>query len=146
MLAPRKGRHRGSTEVERRRSVPLDGRPDQGRHQPRWEKFSTEEIEKLLVQYPGVREVAVVAMPDPLLGERSCAYLALVDGVETLALAEVQPHFAGLGVAKFKWPERIELLMSLPRTNTMKVDKHRLRLEIADRVATGSPGDVEVLP
>jgi 2,3-dihydroxybenzoate-AMP ligase len=106
------------------------------------EKFSTEEVEKLLVQHAAVREVAVVAMPDPLLGERSCAFVVLVDGVERLTLAEVQQHFASLGVAKFKWPERLESLTSLPRTNTMKVDKQRLRVEIADRVARGSGSDV----
>ncbi|MBW0088092.1 AMP-binding protein [Pseudonocardia sp. KRD-184] len=88
------------------------------------EKISAEEVELLLLRHPRVRGAAVVAVPDPRLGERSCAFL-VVDG-EPLGLPEVQQHFAGLQVAKFKWPERVELLAEIPRTLVGKVDKKRL--------------------
>ena len=98
------------------------------------EKFSTEEVEKLLRQHPAVAEAAVVAMPDHRLGERACAYVALTETADGLDLQDVRHHFAALGVAKFKWPERLEILPALPRTPTFKIDKLALRRRIAERV------------
>lgn len=98
------------------------------------EKFSTEEVEKLLLKHPSIVQAAVVAMPDPRLGERACAYLVAADGSERPSLVDVQTHFARLGVAKFKWPERLEFLETLPRTATYKIDKLGLRALIAERV------------
>ncbi|SDF46756.1 Non-ribosomal peptide synthetase component E (peptide arylation enzyme) [Lentzea fradiae] len=99
------------------------------------EKFSTEEVEKLLLQHPSIREAAVVAMPDERLGERACAYVVAV-GSTAPSLGDVRQHLEGLGVAKYKWPERLELLPALPRTATYKVDKVLLRALAA--------GDAEV--
>jgi non-ribosomal peptide synthetase component E (peptide arylation enzyme) len=73
-------------------------------------------------------------MPDPRLGERTCAYV-VVDGSE-LTLPEVQEHFAALQVAKFKWPERIERLAEIPRTLVGKTDKKRLAADIAKKVSS----------
>jgi 2,3-dihydroxybenzoate-AMP ligase len=97
------------------------------------EKISAEEVEVLLLRHPGIQSVAVVAMPDERLGERSCAFL-VATGRE-LALGEVQEHLAGLGVAKFKWPERLEWVAALPKTAVGKLDKKRLQREIAARLA-----------
>jgi 2,3-dihydroxybenzoate-AMP ligase len=91
----------------------------------------------LLVRHPGVAQAAVVAMPDPRLGERSCAYLVARDG--QLSLDDLRAHLAGLGVAKFKWPERIEWIGELPRSNVGKVDKKALRERVAALVRPG-PG------
>jgi 2,3-dihydroxybenzoate-AMP ligase len=93
------------------------------------EKISAEEVELLLLRHPRVRGAAVVAMPDPRLGERTCAFV-VVDGAP-LGLAEVQRHFAALQVAKFKWPERVEHLEEIPRTLVGKVDKRRLQRAVA---------------
>ncbi|SDE67180.1 (2,3-dihydroxybenzoyl)adenylate synthase [Pseudonocardia oroxyli] len=98
------------------------------------EKINAEEVELLLLRHPRVTAVAVVAMPDPRLGERTCAYV-VVDGAE-LTLDEVQRHFAALDVAKFKWPERIEHLPEIPRTLVGKTDKKALAADIARKVAT----------
>ena len=46
----------------------------------------------------------------------------------------MQEHFAAAGVAKFKWPERIELVEELPRTKVGKIDKANLRGVVADGV------------
>jgi 2,3-dihydroxybenzoate-AMP ligase len=94
------------------------------------EKISAEEVELLLLRHPRVRHAAVVPMPDARLGERTCAFL-VVDG-EPLTLADVREHFAGLQVAKFKWPERIEHLAEIPRTLVGKVDKKRLQATAAE--------------
>jgi 2,3-dihydroxybenzoate-AMP ligase len=92
------------------------------------EKINAEEIELLLLRHPDIHQAAVVAMPDARLGERSCAYVvagAVVD------LPAVQRYLEALGVAKYKWPERIEQLADLPRTNVGKIDKALLRNRIA---------------
>jgi 2,3-dihydroxybenzoate-AMP ligase len=97
------------------------------------EKISAEEVEVLLLRHPGIAAAAVVAMPDERLGERSCAYLVAA-GPE-LELAEIQAHLDGLGVAKFKWPERLEWLAALPETAVGKLDKKKLQNEIISTLA-----------
>jgi len=65
-------------------------------------------------------------VPDPVLGERACAYVVLKPGA-TLTLAEVAAWLAGLGIAKLKRPERLEIIAEMPLTPTRKVIKGRLR-------------------
>ncbi|MBV9795937.1 MAG: AMP-binding protein [Actinobacteria bacterium] len=96
------------------------------------EKISAEEVEWLLLRHPRITATAVVAMPDPRLGERTCAYL-VVEG-EPLTLDDIRAHLAGLQVAKFKWPEHIEHLAEIPRTSVGKTDKKRLQAQIAAQV------------
>ncbi|MTD52925.1 AMP-binding protein [Amycolatopsis pithecellobii] len=91
------------------------------------EKISAAEVEELLLRHPDIGEAAVVAMPDERLGERACACVVPSSPDSVLTLSVVLEHFARLGVAKFKWPERLELVPALPRTPTLKVDKMRLR-------------------
>jgi 2,3-dihydroxybenzoate-AMP ligase len=101
------------------------------------EKISAEEIENLLVAHPAVREAAAVAMPHPVLGEQTCAYLVLRPD-ETLDLAALCAYLEGRRVARFKWPERLEFLDALPVTNVGKVDKKKLRDDIAAKLEGGS--------
>jgi 2,3-dihydroxybenzoate-AMP ligase len=98
------------------------------------EKISAEEIENLLVAHPAVQEAAAVAMPHPVLGEQTCAYLVLRPG-ETLDLPALGAYLEGRGVARFKWPERLEIVAGLPVTNVGKVDKKKLRDDIAAKLA-----------
>jgi non-ribosomal peptide synthetase component E (peptide arylation enzyme) len=97
------------------------------------EKISAEEVELLLLRHPRIIATAVVAMPDPRLGERTCAYV--VSHGEPVTLAEVRAHLTRLEVAKFKWPERIEPLDEIPRTTVGKTDKKFLQAQIAAKVA-----------
>ncbi|PKZ65195.1 2,3-dihydroxybenzoate-AMP ligase [Gordonia terrae] len=97
------------------------------------EKINAEEVEQLLVTHPRVRNAAVVAMPDPRLGERTCAYLVTADG-EPVSMASVRAHLEELGVAKFKWPERLEHVPELPQTNVGKIDKKRLRADVVAKL------------
>jgi cyclohexanecarboxylate-CoA ligase len=99
------------------------------------EKIPVAEVEDVLYGHPGVAEVAVVAMPDPRFGERACAYIVPRDGAAALSLAEVQRHLAAAGMAKQYWPERVELISSLPRTPSGKVQKFLLRERIAATLA-----------
>ncbi|QJY46084.1 AMP-binding protein [Pseudonocardia broussonetiae] len=103
------------------------------------EKISVDELEALLAGHPRIAEVAVVAMPDPRLGERGCAFVVPRAG-EILALPDVQEYLAGRGVAKFKWPERVELVDALPRTAVGKIDKNAMRAAVAGLVEAQAAG------
>jgi 2,3-dihydroxybenzoate-AMP ligase len=93
------------------------------------EKINAEEVELLLLHHPGIEQAAVVAMPDPQLGERACAFL--VAAGSELTLRDIQRHLDALGVAKYKWPERLEWVRELPRSKVNKVDKKALRVRTA---------------
>jgi non-ribosomal peptide synthetase component E (peptide arylation enzyme) len=97
------------------------------------EKINAEEIEVLLLQHPRVLAAALVAMPDPRLGERACAYLVTAGG--PLTVEEVGLHMESLGVAKYKWPERLEHVDQLPTTAVGKVSKVAMRRNVIDRIA-----------
>ncbi|HET6735224.1 (2,3-dihydroxybenzoyl)adenylate synthase [Mycobacterium sp.] len=96
------------------------------------EKINAEEVETVLIDHPAVERVAVVAMPDERLGERSCAFLVVREGVQAPDLAAIKQYFEERGVAKYKWPERVEHRKSLPLTNIHKINKATLRREIAE--------------
>jgi len=103
------------------------------------EKVNAAEIEHLLIRHPNVERVAVVAMPDERLGERCCAFIVAKPGTRPPELGAVQRFLDEIGVAKFKWPERIEACDELPMTNVSKVDKRALRVRIADILAAERP-------
>jgi 2,3-dihydroxybenzoate-AMP ligase len=104
------------------------------------EKISAEEIENLLLGHPSVSNAAAVAMPDAVMGEKVCAYVVLRPGAEPLGLDGLRDYLAGRGVARFKWPERIETVGSLPLTKVGKVDKKALREDIAGQLENEGTG------
>ena len=95
------------------------------------EKFGAEEVENLIARHPAVAEARVVAMPDKHLGERACAYLILRPGHRAPDLAELGAFLAGFGLAKYKFPERLETIAEFPVTRVGKVDKAALRAHVA---------------
>lgn len=94
------------------------------------EKISAEEVENLILSHDAVHMVAVVAMPDPVMGERSCAFVIPKPG-RTLTLEQVCGFLLEKRIAKFKLPERLELVPSFPLTGVGKVSKKDLREQIA---------------
>jgi acyl-CoA synthetase (AMP-forming)/AMP-acid ligase II len=92
--------------------------------------LSPVEIEDVLFAHPAVASVAVVGMPDPRLGERVCAFVVPASGTR-LDLPAVQAWMARAGVARQKWPERVEMVEALPLTPSGKVQKFRLREQLA---------------
>ncbi|SFO42225.1 2,3-dihydroxybenzoate-AMP ligase [Pseudonocardia ammonioxydans] len=98
------------------------------------EKIHAEEVEELLASHPDVRNAALVAMPDPVLGERICAYLVLTDGAEHPTVGSMGEFLIGRGLAKFKLPERIEIVEAFPLTNVGKVSKKDLRADIENKI------------
>jgi 2,3-dihydroxybenzoate-AMP ligase len=103
------------------------------------EKINAEEVELLLVQHPDILAAAVIAIPDPRLGERACAYLAARQ--EPVPLASVQAHLSALGVAKFKWPERLEWVGEMPKTPVGKIDKKALHADITAKLQAEQSGE-----
>jgi 2,3-dihydroxybenzoate-AMP ligase len=106
------------------------------------EKISAEEVEAHLLAHPDVLAAAVVAMPDAALGERSCAYVTLRAGAN-IELDALRAFFASRGVARFKCPERIEVLERLPLTNVGKINKAELRLDIERKLEAERRTSVE---
>ena len=89
------------------------------------------EVEELLYRHRAVRDAAIVAMPDPRLGERGCLFVTLRPG-ETLDFAGMQRHLEELQLAKQYWPERLEIVDEMPRTPSGKIQKYKLREIAAD--------------
>jgi len=106
------------------------------------ENIPVVEIEAALYRMPQIADVAIVAMPDPRLQERACAYVTLRPG-QTLDLARVAQHLTQEGFSKHFWPERLEVLAEMPRTPTGKIQKFVLRelaKGLAPAVSRGEPG------
>ena len=95
------------------------------------ENISSKEIEDLLSEHPAVAEVAVVAAPDPVMGERVCAVVVTRAG-HSFDVAEARRYFALVGVARQKTPEVVLLVDELPRTPAGKIQKFVLRTLAAD--------------
>ena len=66
-----------------------------------------------ILKHHSVHSVALVAMPDPTYGERACAFVVLKPGA-ALTFAQLTEFLLGQNVAKFKLPERLELLPEFP--------------------------------
>lgn len=83
-----------------------------------------QEVEAVLLQHPAVAEAAVVALPDPDLGEEVAAFVVLKRG-EAATRDEIT-YFARERLARFKYPRRVYLVAELPKGPTGKVLKHLL--------------------
>jgi len=90
------------------------------------ENISVTEIENLLFDHPQIAEIAIVAMPDPVMVERACAFVVPREGAEP-TLGDLASFLGAQGVAKQKIPERLEIVPELPTTQSGKVQKFRLR-------------------
>jgi non-ribosomal peptide synthetase component E (peptide arylation enzyme) len=94
------------------------------------------DVEAPLSQHPKIVEVAVVGIPDPEMGERVCAFVVCGDG-KPVDLSEMKLFLEAKGLARFKWPERIEIVESLPRVASgYKIDKKKLKEDFAPRSAS----------
>jgi cyclohexanecarboxylate-CoA ligase len=83
-------------------------------------------VENLMYLHPAIAQAAVVAMPDPRLGERACAFVVLRPGY-SLTLAQLSQHLLAQHCARTYLPERLELVQAMPRTPTGKIQKFILR-------------------
>lgn len=102
------------------------------------EKIGCEEVEGYISHHPAISDTKLVAMPDPVYGERACAYIIVRPGCDAPTVAEMVDFLSSMGLAKFKCPERIEVVEEFPTTRVGKVDKVALRKMIAERLALES--------
>ena len=94
------------------------------------ENISAAEVEEAMMALEQVAEVAVVAAPDPRLGEHACAVVRLSPGASGLQLEDVTAQLASLGLARQKWPEELRVVDDFPRTPSGKIRKVDLRAEL----------------
>ena len=94
-------------------------------------KISPAELDTLIESHPQVREAAVCAYADQALGERVCVCLVPKDADHPPSLKEVCGFLKAQGLAKFKLPEKISYLVSLPRNPMGKVLRGDLQADIA---------------
>jgi 2,3-dihydroxybenzoate-AMP ligase/mycobactin salicyl-AMP ligase len=97
------------------------------------ESISATEIEKLISDHPEVTMAAVVAMPDPEMGEKACAYIQPAPGAE-LSFDKIIAFLKGRGASVLHLPERIEFLETMPLTKTRKIDKRLLQENINPKI------------
>jgi acyl-CoA synthetase (AMP-forming)/AMP-acid ligase II len=94
-------------------------------------KYSPLDVEALIDRMPGVARSAIVPFPDAVLGERACVFVQAAPGAARTTLEAIMRELDRAGVAKFKWPERLELIETMPLTPTQKVMRGRLREQLA---------------
>ncbi|MDG2071257.1 MAG: AMP-binding protein [Pseudomonadales bacterium] len=98
------------------------------------EKISAEEVENLILNHPSVKNIACVAMPDPVMGEKMCACVVLIDGSD-LSFEDLTSHLLTMEIAKFKLPERLEILDEFPLSTFGKVSKKDLVQMVSEKMA-----------
>lgn len=97
------------------------------------ESISAVEIENLVVTHPEVDAVGVVPMPDPVMGERACAYIQTKPGVR-LSFEEIISYLKSKNASVLQLPERVEFIDELPLTKARKLDKRALEEDIKKKL------------
>ncbi len=105
------------------------------------ENVSAAEVEGAIQRLPGVAEVAVVAAPDPRLGEHACAIVRMQPGAEAVTLDDLTGHLAEVGLARQKWPEDLRIVDDLPRTAAGKIRKVELRARLRSEAHSAQGSD-----
>jgi len=93
-------------------------------------------IEEALRRHPQVHDVAVAGIPDPVLGERACAFVIQREG-PALQLAEIVAFLRGEDLATWQLPERLELLDEFPQSAGGKIQKGALTELVARKLRAG---------
>ncbi|MDP3514762.1 MAG: AMP-binding protein [Sulfuritalea sp.] len=91
------------------------------------------EIEEVLYQHPGVQEAAVVAVADAYRGEAVKAFVVPRAG-QRVTMEQLIEH-CRTNLARYKVPASVDLVAELPKTSVGKIDKNRLRAELASKPA-----------
>ncbi|MBN9623127.1 MAG: AMP-binding protein, partial [Actinobacteria bacterium] len=102
------------------------------------ENISVKEVEDHLHAHPKIADVAIVAMPDPVMVERACAFVVAA-GDEEPTLAELSVYLRERGLAVQKVPERLEPIDELPKNLAGKVQKFKLRERIEAMLTADEP-------
>lgn len=98
------------------------------------EKIGCEEVEEFVSKHPAVLDAKLIAMPDPVYGEKGCVYIIPRSGITVPTVPELASFLVSQGLAKFKCPERIEIVDAFPVTRVGKVDKPAMKKHIAEKL------------
>jgi len=101
------------------------------------ESISAPQIERLISRHPDVATVAVIPMPDPVMGERVCAYIEPKAGAQ-LTFDDIISFLKGEKASVLQLPERIEFIDAMPYTGAQKLDKRYLREDIENKLRSVS--------
>ena len=88
-------------------------------------KYNPRDIEDLLTAHPQIDMAAIVSVPDPVLGERACCCITVAGDIAP-TLETICAYLNENGVAKIRWPERLEVFDTMPLTATRKIAKGKL--------------------
>lgn len=91
------------------------------------ENISAKEVEDLLYEHPSIEDVAVIGIPDVDTGERACAVVQTASGAEAIGFDAMVSYLRERGLMVQKIPEQLEVLDTVPRNATGKIDKKGLR-------------------
>ena len=91
------------------------------------------EIEDLLITHPKVQGVAVVPMPDPVYGEKVCAYV-IPAAEQDFTFEEMVCFLKERKIASYKLPERLEIVDRFPLSSTAKILKRELTADITGKL------------
>ncbi len=94
-------------------------------------KYNPVDVEALLTGLDAIKACAIVPYPDADLGERACLCVQLREG-QSLTLEDVTRLLNDRGIAKYKWPERLEFIDAMPLTPTRKIMRGKLKQQLAD--------------
>ncbi len=96
-------------------------------------KFNPTEVENIIASHPAVAQTAIAPVPDPVFGERAACFVVLHEKA-ALGFDELTRFLAERKVAKFMWPEQLEIVADMPMTPTRKV----IKLELVRRLLAPS--------
>lgn len=98
------------------------------------EKINCEEVEAAARQHPGIGDIMIVAMPDPDYEERACAFVVPSGAAPAPDVKGLLDFLVEKGLAKYKCPERIELIDDFPVTDSGKPSKPKLKAIIEQKL------------
>ncbi|NUS94343.1 MAG: AMP-binding protein [Nocardia sp.] len=96
------------------------------------EKVSAEELEAHLLEHPGIRDAVIVGTPDPVLGQRICAFVQPLDPATPPTLTTVRTFVRERGIAAWKMPDAVVTIAEFPETGVGKTSRRDLRRLLAD--------------
>ncbi len=97
------------------------------------QNISPREIEDALISHPKIQDIAIVKMPDPVMGEKACAFVVPKPG-QMVTVEDCLDYLVVRSFAKYKVPERVENIPEFPLLPNGKVDRKLLEAEILRRL------------
>ena len=88
-------------------------------------KINPTDIENILQAHPSIVLAALVPMHDDVLGERICVFITLAPNA-SITFDQMTNYLEENGIAKMRWPERLEIIEEMPMTPTRKIQKGEL--------------------